>query len=95
LRFSVAAICNGVLAGLVSITAACDGTTGYGALIVGFLGGLIYNIVSYILLKLEIDDPLDAFPIHGATGIWGVLAVGIFHTEHGFLYGDNGKRFGY
>lgn len=71
-------VCNGVLAGLVSITAGCATVTPGSAIAVGFIGGLLYYVFSKTLLKLQIDDPLDAFPVHGGCGMWGVLAVGIF-----------------
>jgi Amt family ammonium transporter len=49
--------------------------------LIGILGCGAYMLSSTILLKLKIDDPLDAYPIHGFCGMWGVLAVGIFGTD--------------
>lgn len=69
---------DGILAGLVSITAGCATISPGASIAVGFMGGLIYYGFSKLLLKLKIDDPLDAFPIHGGCGMWGVIAVGIF-----------------
>ena len=88
-------LCNGILAGLVSITAGCDGVTDYGACIIGIIGGLIYKASSDLLQKLKIDDPIDAFPVHGMCGIWGVLAVGFFNKDNGIFYGGNGKLLGW
>merc|ERR1711871_1159618 len=50
-------------------------------MMIGLIGGLIYIGASNLLVKLKIDDPLDAFPIHGVCGIWGCLSVGIFATR--------------
>jgi len=77
--WDVSAVCNGVLAGLVSITAgACTISTWYSA-VVGFLGAFVYFGASKLLLyKLKVDDPLDAFAVHGACGFWGVIANALF-----------------
>ena len=93
--YDLGLLCNGILAGLVSITAGCDGVTDYGACIIGIIGGLIYKASSDLLQKLEIDDPIDAFPVHGMCGIWGVLAVGFFNKDNGIFYGGNGKLLGW
>ena len=69
---------NGVLAGLVSITAGCNVVSPEGSIGIGFLGGIVYSVSSAVLRILRIDDPLDAFSVHGACGIWGVVAVGFF-----------------
>jgi len=69
---------NGVLAGLVSITAGCDVIVGGSAVITGLIGGLI--VVGSVLMfdRLRIDDPVGAISVHGICGVWGTLAVGIF-----------------
>jgi len=72
---------NGVLAGLVAITGSAGLVETWGALCIGTIGGLVYLGASILLRYLGIDDPLDAFPVHGACGIWGTLAVGIFSTR--------------
>jgi len=98
------AVCNGVLAGLVSITAGCAVLDLYMAIFAGFIGAFVLFGSSKLLLKLRIDDPLEAFPVHGACGLWGVLAVGLFAKEkylgdndndrYGALMGGNGRLFG-
>jgi Amt family ammonium transporter len=98
------AVCNGVLAGLVSITAGCAVLDLYMAIFAGFIGAFVLFGSSKLLLKLRIDDPLEAFPVHGACGMWGVLAVGLFAKEkylgdenndrYGALMGGNGRLFG-
>jgi hypothetical protein len=72
---------NGILAGLVSITAPCAVVEPYGAIIIGILGATFYKFASIMLLRLRIDDPVDAFPVHGICGVWGLIAGGFFATE--------------
>merc|ERR1719454_1089786 len=76
--YDVIAPLNGVLAGLVSITAGCNAVSPEGSIGIGFIGGIVYSLSSVVLRILRIDDPLDAFSVHGACGIWGVVAVGFF-----------------
>ena len=83
---------NGILAGLVGITAGADVTTPMASLAVGGIAGVL--VVGSVLFfdKLKIDDPVGAISVHLVCGIWGTLAVGIFSTnpEHSFatqLYG--------
>tara|TARA_Y100001947_G_scaffold87864_1_gene74734 strand:- start:36 stop:2144 length:2109 start_codon:yes stop_codon:yes gene_type:complete len=68
----------GPLAGLVSITAACNSVTSVLAIIIGIIGSIVAIITTEILNKFEIDDVVGAIPVHLAAGIWGTLAVGIF-----------------
>lgn len=69
---------NGVLAGLVGITANCDGVTNNEAIIIGAVAGIIVVLGIQLLDKLKIDDPVGAFPVHGLGGIWGGIAVALF-----------------
>lgn len=69
--FDLLAVLNGALAGLVSITACCFSAEPYGAAAIGAIGACVYLTVAWLLLKLKIDDPLEAFPIHGGCGTWG------------------------
>jgi Amt family ammonium transporter len=78
---------NGILAGLVGITAGAD-TVGMGsAIIIGLIAGaiVVYAIVTFD--KLKIDDPVGAISVHGVCGIWGTVAVGIFsfNSDHTFM----------
>jgi len=69
---------NGVLGGLVSITAGPDVVTGLAAVAAGAIGGAIVvgSVVAFD--RLKVDDPVGAISVHGVAGIWGTLAVGIF-----------------
>ncbi len=69
---------NGVLAGLVGITANCDAVSNVNAIIIGLVAGVLVVLATILLDKLRIDDPVGAFPVHGVCGVWGVLAAGIF-----------------
>ncbi|MEM9026598.1 MAG: ammonium transporter [Verrucomicrobiota bacterium] len=69
---------NGVLAGLVGITAGADSIEPSMSLLVGFISGIIVVISILLFDRLRIDDPVGAVSVHGICGSWGTLAVGIF-----------------
>jgi Amt family ammonium transporter len=69
---------NGVLAGLVGVTASCDGITNKEAILIGAVAGVLVCLGVKLLDRLRIDDPVGAFPVHGLCGIWGGIAVAIF-----------------
>lgn len=79
--FDLLSVLNGILAGLVSITACCAFVEVWASVIIGAIGAVIYIFAAELLLKLKIDDPLEAFPIHGAAGFWGALCSGIFNKK--------------
>jgi ammonium transporter, Amt family len=99
-------IANGMLAGLVAITAPCAFVTSLSAVIIGAIAGILVILVyNFVDSKLKIDDPVGAFAVHGANGAWGVLSLGLFAdgsygdgwngvsgTVKGLFYGD-GKQF--
>ena len=68
---------NGILAGLVGITAGADQMTFLGAILAGGIGGVIVVFAILGLDNLKIDDPVGAISVHGIVGIWGTIAVGI------------------
>ena len=70
--------CNGLLAGLVSITASAPAVSHWVAIVAGAVGGVIYLLSSQFVARvLRVDDVIDAFAVHGACGIWGLLVVGL------------------
>lgn len=91
-RYDVCGLCNGILAGLVSITAGCGNMTCSSAILVSFIGGWVYQVFSMLLLKFQIDDPLDASAVHGACGFWGGLAAVLFDwgIAENHFHGSNG-----
>ncbi|MDD3321750.1 MAG: ammonium transporter [Paludibacter sp.] len=79
---------NGVLAGLVAITAGCDAVTPVSAMAIGFLAGvLVVFSVEFLDKVLKIDDPVGAISVHGICGAFGTLMVGIFAVDGGLFYG--------
>ena len=86
---------NASLAGLVAITAPCDVTDAFGAIVIGAVAGLLVCFGVWLLdYKLHIDDPVGAVAVHMMNGIWGTLAVGLFATDTAPGYGiadANGK----
>ena len=73
---------NGILAGLVGITAGADQMSGLDAILIGAIAGiLVYVAVIFIDSVLKIDDPVGAISVHLVCGIWGTLAVGIFGAK--------------
>merc|ERR1719160_2214281 len=77
-KYDCAALCNGILAGLVSITVGCSNVESGSAVLIGLLGGCIFVGSSFLVKKCKVDDPVDAFSVHGACGIWGCLAAALF-----------------
>ena len=70
---------NGLLAGLVAITAPSGFVNPTGSAIIGFVAGILVCLsVSFIENTLKVDDPVGAISVHGACGLWGVLSVGLF-----------------
>ncbi|HBF32968.1 TPA: ammonium transporter, partial [Candidatus Sumerlaeota bacterium] len=95
-------MCNGMLAGLVAITAPCAFVTSLSAVIIGAISGvLVILAVFFVERVLKVDDPVGAVAVHGFNGAWGALAVGLFSdgtygdgwngvpgTVKGLFYGD-------
>lgn len=80
-------IVNGILAGLVAVTAGCDGVTVFGAAIIGIIGGILVVFAVTFFDNIQIDDPVGAVSVHLVNGIWGTIAVGLFNVESGLFYG--------
>ena len=73
-KVQVEKMLNGILAGLVGITAGCQAVTPPGAIFVGITSGILVYWAEHLLLSLQIDDPVSAVPVHGFCGAWGTMA---------------------
>lgn len=73
---------NGILGGLVGITACCDCMSDGMAIVVGLVSGVLIIAGVMVLDKLKIDDPVGAWPVHGLCGVWGCMAIGILPNSH-------------
>lgn len=78
---------NGCLAGLVAITAPCDGVSVTGSIVIGLISGVLVVEAVMAFDKLRIDDPVGALSVHLVNGVWGTLSYGLFATDGGLLYG--------
>jgi len=72
---------NGALAGLVAITASCAFVDPWAAVVIGLVAGVLVFFSAKFFEKIKVDDPIYALSVHGAAGIWGTLANGLFATE--------------
>jgi Amt family ammonium transporter len=98
-------LANGMLAGLVAITAPCAFVNSISAVIIGLIAGvLVVWSVFFVERKLKVDDPVGAISVHGVNGAWGVLSLGLFADGiygegfngvpggvRGLFYGDSGQ----
>jgi Amt family ammonium transporter len=71
-------MCNGLLAGLVSITAPCAFVAPWAAFLIGAIAGLLSDWSVFFWERRGIDDPVGAISVHGVAGLWGLIAVGLF-----------------
>jgi ammonium transporter, Amt family len=79
---------NGILAGLVGITAGCDMVSPLGSIIIGIICGIVLVFaIELIDKKLHVDDPVGASSVHGVCGILGTILTGLFSVSQGLLYG--------
>jgi Amt family ammonium transporter len=100
-------LCNGMLAGLVAITAPCAFVTAPSAVLIGLVAGvLVVKSALFIEQTLRVDDPVGAVSVHGVCGAWGILALGLLSDGRygegfngvpgpvrGLFYGDSGQFF--
>ena len=85
---------NGLLAGLVSITAGTGALDNWGALAAGLIGGVVVVLAVQLFERSGVDDPVGAISVHGVCGAWGTLAVGLFATKaDGFVATEDAGLF--
>ena len=91
-KVDITMVINGVLAGLVAITAGCNVVSADSALIIGFIAGTIVDIAVVVVDKIKVDDPVGAVAVHGVNGFFGTIAVGLFSQKNGlFITGESAQ----
>ncbi len=92
---------NGILGGLVGITASCDSVSPLSSIIIGAVAGVLLCIaIPFIDTKIKVDDPVGAVSVHGVCGLWGVIAVGLFSSDpaaginNGLFFGGGMSQLG-
>ena len=93
-KFDVGMTGNGILAGLVGVTAGPDIMSAPGALAIGAITGILVTFFVPLVDRLKVDDPVGAVAVHGCCGALGTLWVGIAHTSDGLLYGGGAALLG-
>lgn len=86
-KIDITMVINGILAGLVSITAGCNVVGPVSAIVIGFIAGILVDIAVLFFDKMKVDDPVGAIAVHGVNGLFGTLAVGIFAVDGGLFFG--------
>ena len=86
-KIDITMVINGVLAGLVSITAGCNVVGPISAIIIGAIAGVLVDVAVVFFDKIKVDDPVGAIAVHGVNGLFGTMAVGFFAIEGGLFYG--------
>jgi Amt family ammonium transporter len=91
-KVDITMVINGVLAGLVAITAGCNVVSPNSALIIGLVAGTLVDMAVVIVDNLKIDDPVGAIAVHGINGFFGTIAVGLFSEKNGlFITGETSQ----
>lgn len=86
-KIDITMVINGVLAGLVSITAGCNVVGPGSAIIIGLVAGVLVDVAVLYVDKLKVDDPVGAIAVHGVNGLFGTIAVGLFAIDGGAFFG--------
>lgn len=86
-QIDITMVINGVLAGLVAVTAGCNVVDANSAIIIGAIAGVLVDVAVVLIDKIKIDDPVGAIAVHGVNGLFGTIAVGFFASEGGLFFG--------
>lgn len=86
-KIDITMVINGILAGLVSITAGCNVVGPLSAIFIGFIAGILVDLAVLFFDKMKVDDPVGAVAVHGVNGLFGTIAVGLFAIEGGLFFG--------
>jgi Amt family ammonium transporter len=90
-KIDITMVINGILAGLVSITAGCNVVGPMSAIVIGFIAGILVDVAVLFFDKMKVDDPVGAVAVHGVNGFFGTIAVGFFATERGLFFGGGSE----
>jgi Amt family ammonium transporter len=90
-KIDITMVINGILAGLVSITAGCNVVGPISAIFIGFIAGILVDVAVLFFDKIKVDDPVGAVAVHGVNGLFGTLAVGLFAAEGGLFFGGGAE----
>ena len=86
-KIDITMVINGILAGLVSITAGCNVVGPGSAILIGLIAGVLVDVAVLFFDRLKVDDPVGAVAVHGINGLFGTIAVGFFAQEDGLFFG--------
>lgn len=105
-KFVIQMAMNGALSGLVAVTSGCAYIEPWAAIVTGLVAGWLYMLSSALLIRLRIDDAVNAIPVHMVNGFWGLIATGLFTSPRllalthgvgdnaGLFYTGSGNLFG-
>ncbi len=93
-QIDITMVINGVLAGLVAITAGCNVVGPGSAIIMGLIAGVLVDVAVVVIDRMKIDDPVGAIAVHGINGLFGTIAVGLFASESGLFFGGGSAQLG-
>jgi Amt family ammonium transporter len=93
-KIDLSMVGNGILGGLVGITAGCGTVNQFGAIVIGLVSGIIIPFSVAFLDRIKLDDPVGAVSVHGTCGVWGLLGIGLFaRYDDAFLGRDKAGLF--
>jgi Amt family ammonium transporter len=92
-KVDITMVINGVLAGLVAVTAGCNVVSPNSALLIGFVAGTIVDMAVVLVDRMKIDDPVGAIAVHGVNGFFGTIAVGLFSQKNGLFTTGQSDQF--
>lgn len=93
-KYDLGMVTNGVLAGLVGVTAPAAYVSYTSAIAIGAIGAALAYFAVGFLDKIHVDDPVGALPVHLVNGIWGTISLGLFHETKGLLFGGGFGQLG-
>jgi len=96
-KYSLVETVNGALSGMVAICAGAIIVEPWAAMVIGLLAACFYVLFSTLIVRLQIDDPLDSIPVHLGSGIWGIIAAPLFASAEemrGVFYAGNFRLLG-